>query len=141
MEQNTTGTLAITVAEVKTEKVRTRKVSDIRTIPGAKAIRSKIAEVMNVHAEVMAHAERVVLVSAALGISQQKASEMLKNPAGMLDVTKLGAYIRAATFRFDLVLDSVKLCRIAQVIAENIGETNVQIPREKMKSVSSEDGK
>lgn len=127
---------------VATEKVRKpRKVSDIRHLPGALAIKKVRLEVMKVHAEMLQHKEIAEKVSVALGVSVQQAFEMLKNPSGLSEVAKLASYIRGATLRSDIALDSVKLCRIAEAIEKEVGEANLLIPREKVKSTTESDGK
>lgn len=136
MEQNN----EVAAPEVARQR-KPRKVSDVRHLPGANVIRKKIAEVMKVHANIQQHSEVVEKVAEALGITKQEAFEKLKNPEGIYDVAKLAAYIRGATLRNDLALDSVKLCRIAQVVAENIGEANLLIPRENVKVTTENDGK
>lgn len=121
------------IAEVTTPSKKERKRSETRTLFGAEAIRNLSNKVVNNLASTLEFSERVVKIASALGITEKQAREMLKNTEGMADTYLLRKYLRLSFMRSDVCANALTLCRIADFIANEIGEANEVITRAALK--------
>lgn len=126
---------AITHNEPKKE----RKRSETKTLYGAIELRKISQKASQNLSDNITFNERVKVIAGALNISEKNAREMLKNTEGMADTYSLRKFIRGAFMRSDLCADTLKLCRIANFIAENIGEANEVITRAALKTQSEQE--
>ena len=111
------------------EVKKSRKRSEVRIIPGSKALSSKCEEVRKNINDIQRHNEVAETVAKALNISLSEAFDKLKNPSALTDTYALRKMIRLALLRDDIATDPIKLCRIAEVLCNNISEADMTIAR------------
>lgn len=125
------------MTEVKIRKAK--KMSDTRMIPGAELLRAQIEKALNFREEIAKFDLMAEKVAEALNISKEDAANKLKLPEGFTDTLTLRKYIRLAVTRPEVATDVIVLARIAQVVAENISEGMLIVPREKVKTANTFD--
>lgn len=127
------------IAEVTTPSKKERKRSETKTLYGANALRELSVRVSKSLNESIEFNERVTKIAEALNIPSKAARDMLKNTEGMADTYSLRKFVRGSFMRSDLCADSLKLCRIANFIAEQIGEANEVITRAALKTQAEQE--
>ena len=125
------------MTEVKIRKAK--KMSETRMIPGAEMLRAQVEKALNFREEIAKFDLMAEKVAEALNISKEDAASKLKLPEGFTDTLTLRKYIRLAVTRPEVATDVIVLARIAQVVAENISEGMLIVPREKVKTANTFD--
>ena len=109
--------------------------SETRTLCGADALNNKCEIVTKDIASVQVYNERVALmVEHKLARNETEARAMLKNTSGLADTLQLRKMIRLSVMRSDVCTDAIKLVRIAQYIATQIGAGNEITTRDRLKN-------